>query len=96
MVTDPEIVEDIYVKYNKYFDKSGRSKNTLYDLFGEGLVLIESNETWRQKRKHMSVAFYKDKMISLLDIVADLTFERITQWKRDYAGKPDKEFLIIR
>ena len=44
----------------------------------------------------MSVAFYKDKMVSLLDTVADLSFDRITEWKRDYAGQPDKEFLIIR
>ena len=27
MVSDPEIVEEIYVKYNKYFDKSGKTKN---------------------------------------------------------------------
>ena len=86
MINDPTIVQDIYVKYNKYFDKSGRTKNTLYDLFGEGLLLIESNETWREKRKHLSAAFYKEKMITMLDTVKELTYDKIIQWKKEYEG----------
>ena len=58
----------------------------MYDLFGEGLLLIESNEMWREKRKHLSAAFYKEKMIAMLDTITDIAFERITQWKKDYAG----------
>ncbi len=76
----------MYVKYNKYFDKGGRSKTQLYDLFGDGILIIESNELWSQKRKHMSVAFYKEKMVSMLNSITDLSFDRIAQWKRDYAG----------
>ena len=76
-VTDPAMVQDIYVRYNRYFDKSGRFKNLLYDFFGNGLLFIESNELWREKRKHLSAAFYKEKMIAMLETVTELTYERI-------------------
>ena len=71
MVNDPAIVQDIYVKYNKYFDKRGRSKDQFKDFFGEGVFLLESNEMWREKRKHLTAAFYKEKMIAMLDTIAE-------------------------
>ena len=85
----------LYVTYNKYFDKGGRSKKQLQDLFGDGIVLIESNELWREKRKHLSAAFYKEKMIAMLDSISELAFDRVSEWKRDYAGQ-DREFALIR
>ena len=82
LIQDPEIVQDIYVKYNKFFNKSGRIKNLNYDLFGDGIIFMtESNELWSQKRKHLSAAFYKDKMISMLEIIIDLSYDKIQEWK---------------
>lgn len=82
--TDPEYVNELYVTKNKYFDKGGRMKNQMYDLFGESILLDSSNDWHSQKRKHMGAAFYKDKMIRLLDTVCTMTYERIQKWKQNY------------
>ena len=76
-ICGPEAISDVYLKYNKYFDKSVKSKNMFFDLFGNGLLLTESNELWSQKSKHMSAAFYKEKMISMLETITEITFDRL-------------------
>ena len=86
LIQDPEIVQDIYVKYNKFYNKSGRIKDQFYDLAGESIFMIESNEVWSQKRKHLTAAFYKDKMINMLETIIDLSYDQIQQWKKEYAG----------
>ena len=48
--------------------------------------MIESNEVWSQKRKHLTAAFYKDKMINMLETIIDLSYDQIQEWKKEYAG----------
>lgn len=66
---DPEIIEQLFVTYNKYFDKSDSTKEVFHYLLGESLLFDQSGELWSKKRKIMSVAFYKDKLIKMIDIV---------------------------
>ena len=91
-VSSPEIAQDIYVKYNKFFDKGGRVKDQTIDLFGNSVLLMNSDEKWATKRKHLSSAFYKDKMIKMLHKIIYLTQSRVEEWKKEYANKDDKEF----
>jgi hypothetical protein len=44
-------------------------KDIMFPLMVESLLLQESNENWSTKRKSMSVAFYKEKLIKMVDIV---------------------------
>jgi hypothetical protein len=67
--SDPELVNEIYITKNKYFDKHPRSKTILYEAVGNSILFANSDELWSQKRKHLSVAFYKDKLTSMLQII---------------------------
>lgn len=60
--SDPDMVNDIYITKNKYFDKHPRSKKVLQVLVGESILFAKSDELWAKKRKNLSAAFYKDKM----------------------------------
>lgn len=60
--SDPEMVNDIYVTKNRYFDKHPRSKWILQRLAGESIFFSKSDELWAKKRKSLSAAFYKDRM----------------------------------
>ena len=84
LFSDPEYIHELYVTKNKYFDKGGRMKNQMKDLFGESILLDASNEWHSLKRKHMSAAFYKDKMIKMLDNIMAIAHTRIETWKEKY------------
>ena len=66
MIQDPEMVNELYVAKNKYFDKSDKFYRIWHMLFGESILMTKSNELWAVKRKHISTAFYKDKMFGML------------------------------
>lgn len=93
--SDPEYIQDLYVTRNKYFDKGGRMKNQMYKLFGESILLDSSNEWHAQKRKHMSVAFYKDKMVKMLHTITQIAHSRILDWKLKYVEQK-QEMVIFR
>lgn len=40
------------------------------------------------------MAFYKDKMIKMLDIISELTFDRIEKWKISYIGTNTDMMLV--
>ena len=65
-ITDSSLLDDLYVNKNKYFDKDIKLKNVLNDIMGDTIVFAPSNELWSQKRKSISLAFYKEKMIKML------------------------------
>ncbi len=77
LVNSPEAVEGLYVKYNKYFDKAARPQRLFNDIAGKGIVFMESGEIWRERRKHISVAFYKDKMIAMIDAINGVAYDKV-------------------
>ena len=60
---------------------------------GDSILFSKSDDIWREKRKHLSAAFYKDKMIQMLDSVANLTIDRVEKWKSEYVGT-GREFIL--
>jgi hypothetical protein len=50
-IRDPELLEELYVNQNKYFDKYYLTRDLLYPLMGDSILLAESNELWSKKRK---------------------------------------------
>ena len=66
ITSDPDFLRDIYVTKAKYMDKYYRVKDIMYILFGESLLFDKASERQVTKRKHLSAAFYKDKMETLL------------------------------
>jgi cytochrome P450 len=67
----------------------------MYDLFGDSILLSGSDENWNQRRKHLSAAFYKEKMAKMLNMIIDLTHDKVEEWKRDYAGT-DKSIPLVK
>ena len=38
-ISDPYLIEDVFVKNNKYISKAGVTKNLVYPLMGESILL---------------------------------------------------------
>jgi cytochrome P450 len=75
---------DIYVTKNKFFDKDPISKIQFGSLFGDSIVLSSSNEEWSKKRKILSSAFYKDKLLRMTDTIRKVVAQKIQEFERDY------------
>jgi cytochrome P450 len=60
---DPELLNEVYVTKNKYYDKDPFMAELSREFVGKSTVFAQSNEEWADKRKIISSAFYKDKLI---------------------------------
>ena len=69
IIRDPNILHELYVTKNKYFDKFERSKRILRTLMGSTLLFENSNELWAKKRKTVTQALYKEKLIKYFDLI---------------------------
>lgn len=68
-INDPEVLNEIYVTMNKFIDKHPKTQRVLKSLTGDSILFNPSNELWAQKRKHLSAAFYKDKLNAMLEMI---------------------------
>ena len=64
-------MNELYVTKNKYFDKTKYTHDIFYPLMGDAILMSQSTEEWSHKRKSLSGAFYKDKLVKMLDIVKE-------------------------
>lgn len=88
VVSDPHILEEVYVSKNKYFDKHPRIYEFFKPLMGETILMARSNELWSKKRKSLSTAFYKDKLGKMMDIIRTVVI--------NYAKYMDEEFFSTK
>lgn len=51
---------------------------------GDSILLHESSDIWAKKRKSLSVAFYKEKMLKMIDLVKDCMEQTAASWKEKY------------
>lgn len=64
----PKIVEDMYTKQNKYFDKHELIRELTRRLTGDSILFADTNETWRNRRKALAPTFYKGKLVNMVEI----------------------------
>jgi cytochrome P450 len=77
---DPELVNDVYITKNKYFDKHPRGLDIMVRAIGTSILFSKSDELWAKKRKKLSAAFYKDKLTQMLQIIILQTLENTSTW----------------
>ena len=71
LIADPAVVEAMYTTKNKYFNKHPIIKDLTYCLLGKSILLAETSKEWREARKTISPAFYKGKLLGMIEIARD-------------------------
>lgn len=95
MISDLDMLNDLLITKNKYYDKSPGTANILYALMGEALVFRRSDEEWSIRRKHISVAFYKEKLLKFSEIIKDILIKRMKMWREKYVnGGKEMDFVM--
>jgi cytochrome P450 len=92
IVSDPYLLEEIYVTKNRYFERHRLGENLFKPIVGTAILAAPADGTWAMKRKILTGAFYKDKLMILLEMVLKIADLRMKEWELEYANKKDIPF----
>ena len=68
IICDVRVVEAMYTTKNKYFDKHWIMPDFTYPLMGDTILFSSTTHEWRTSRKAMSPAFYKGKLVQMVEL----------------------------
>eukprot|EP00347_Sterkiella_histriomuscorum_P017019 403350965 len=91
---DPNYVKEIYTTKTKYMDKHPKFYRIAYEQFKDSTFLQKSSELWVQKRKHLSAAFYKDKIKHMLKSAIVVTNQKVQEWRLLVEDKGDQTIIL--
>ena len=94
LLSDPDAVRDLYTTYNKLADKDGEAELKFKELIGSSFIFSSNDEAWKAKRKACSHAFYKDRMVNMLDTVKMKCEEYCEQFLKEIRESPNQETTI--
>ena len=68
IISDPDMVQDLFVKKNSKIDKSGDIDRTAKSLLGDTFLFSKGDQIWKQKRQACAHAFYKERIEMLMNV----------------------------
>ena len=74
-VQDQSIVRDMYGVKNSLLDKTGKFEAVFKNLFGNSFIFSKGDNIWKEKRRASSHAFYKDRLVHMLEALKEKIFE---------------------
>lgn len=80
LVTKPEYVHDILVKYATKLNKTGSAKRIGRSLLGNGLLLSDG-ELWQRQRRLLQPALHMQQIQTYVSVIDDFTNRAMTQWE---------------
>ena len=81
IVADPNIAQDLYTTKNMFYDKTGSFEAIFSNLLGRSFLFSEADEHWKAKRKACAHAFYKSRLVNMLETLKDKIEASINEWK---------------
>ena len=68
MVADPEMAQDLLVHKNTMYDKTGTMQGAMSGFMGKSFLFSKTDEDWKAKRKACSHAFYKERLVGMIEV----------------------------
>lgn len=91
-ISDPKIVQDLYTVNNKYFDKHPIVREATIHLLGNSILFSDTDAEWRKRRTAFSPAFYKGKLVQMVEIAKQSMAKTVSRWKAIGGGRPRIRF----
>mmetsp|Transcript_39650 Transcript_39650/g.51963 ORF Transcript_39650/g.51963 Transcript_39650/m.51963 type:complete len:209 (+) Transcript_39650:166-792(+) len=86
LVSDPKIVQDMMISKNGQIDKTGDYEGLFRNFFGRFFLYTKSDERWKNQRKGLLTAFYKDKLALMLNALKGQLIKASAQWKSEISA----------
>ena len=64
---------------NAICDKTGKFEGLFKNLFGNSFLFSKGDEKWKAKRRASAHAFYKERLVHMLDSLKEKVFEKQTE-----------------
>ena len=80
MVADPDMVQDLLVSKNSIFDKTGMIQGIFSKLMGDSFLFSRADAAWKTKRKACSHAFYKDRLVHMIEVLKQKMADSCKEW----------------
>ena len=80
-VADPEMAQDLWVKKNAIFDKTGNFEGIFSKALGSSFLFSKADEVWKAKRKACAHAFYKERLAVMVEILKDKLEADCLSWR---------------
>ena len=94
-ISDPKIVQALYTTHNKYFDKHPIVRDVTMQLTGRSILFADTGPEWRKRRTAFTPAFYKGKLVQMVELAKDSVRTTINRWKEINGGQPRKQFNFM-
>jgi hypothetical protein len=78
----PEVVSELFGPMNKYLDKHIVDANMFSALGYKSILFSKTDEVWAQRRKSLSAAFYKERLLKMVEIIKKTTLEFVETWEK--------------
>ena len=82
MVSDAEMVQDLLVQKNSIFDKTGTLQGVFSKFMGESFLFSKADDDWKAKRKACAHAFYKERLVHMIEVLKEKLEDEIKLWVR--------------
>ena len=79
-IGDPVAIQDMLVTNGALCDKTGLFERVFSHLLGNSFLFSRGDELWKQKRKAVAHAFYKNRLIDMLDVFKVQINETQEEW----------------
>lgn len=80
LVTKPEFIHDLLVKYASKLHKTDSAKRIGRSLLGNGLLLSDG-EIWQRQRRLLQPALHMQQIQSYVSIIEDFTARTMARWE---------------
>ena len=82
IVNDPDVVQEMLVTKNALIDKTGAWELIYKQFYGRSFVFSKTDDDWKVKRKATAHAFYKSRLVHMLDNLKEKALGACEEWKR--------------
>ena len=87
----------MYTSKNSFFSKHPLVKDLQECLIGDSILFAETSLEWKEARKKISPAFYKGKLVSLIELARQSVKQYVSNLhaKIDQTGEGSAEIDLI-
>ena len=89
-MADADVVQEMMTTKNALIDKTGVLEGLWSNLLGKSFLFSKTDDVWKKKRKGLGHAFYKDKLVVLLQTLQRYVLAAQKDWLDSIAMSDNK------
>ena len=93
-VSDPEVVQDMFVAKNKFLTKTLENAKYFDIFFSNMFAMMPSNDLWKLHRKTCSPMFYKNKLAIMGKVFKEHLTIATQTWRKEIVNSGQTRILL--